>query len=378
MRVGFYAPMKPPNHPSPSGDRTLAQLLIEAITLAGHEVQVMSEFRSLDILGNSDSQKKLEIHGREEVDRILNQVTRSGLGVIDLWFTYHLFHKAPDWLGPEISKTLGIPYVVAEASYAPKQQNGPWQAGLVQVEAALRSAAGVISLNPRDRDCLQPFLDVKVSQLSLLPFTRQSQFVLQKQDMLKIQLGQSLGIDAQVPWLIAVAMMRKGDKERSFRMLASALAQILDLDWHLLVIGGGEAANLVNKALAPIGDDRVRVLGVLEPEEAQQYLDASDVFAWPAINEAFGMAMLEAHRHGLPVVAGYTDGTATIVEDLVTGFLTEPENIEAFAQALRHLLENHHLRETMGHAARKKFLATHTLEKAAQALDSFLRPLALP
>ena len=90
------------------------------------------------------------------------------------------------------------------------------------------------------------------------------------------------------------------------------------------------------------------------------------------------MAMLEAHRHGLPVVAGYTDGTATIVEDQVTGFLTEPENTEAFAQAVRHLLENRNLRETMERNAREKFLSNHTLKTAAGALDRFLRSLTLP
>lgn len=377
MRVGFYAPMKPPNHPSPSGDRAVGQLLIEAMTLAGHQVQVMSEFRSLDISGDAEIQRNFEIKGREEAKRILGEISSNGLVIIDLWFTYHLFHKAPDWLGAEISKTLGIPYVVAEAAYAPKQQTGPWHAGLAQVETALRSADGVISLNPRDRHCIQPFLNANVTQSSLLPFTRQLPNRQEERGRLKARLGQHLGIDSRPPWLIAVAMMRKGDKERSFWVLASALVQILDLDWQLILIGSGDAADSVNRAFDPIGEERVHALGMLEPEETQQYLDASDVFVWPAVNEAFGMAMLEAHRHGLPVVAGYTDGTATIVKDQVTGFLTEPENIETFAQAVRHLLENHNLRETMERGAREKFLSDHTLEDAARALDSFLRSLTL-
>ena len=25
------------------------------------------------------------------------------------WFTYHLYYKAPDWLGPEIARALAIP-----------------------------------------------------------------------------------------------------------------------------------------------------------------------------------------------------------------------------------------------------------------------------
>ena len=32
------------------------------------------------------------------------------------WFTYHLYYKAPDWLGPDIARALAIPYLVAEAS----------------------------------------------------------------------------------------------------------------------------------------------------------------------------------------------------------------------------------------------------------------------
>ncbi|MDP6552476.1 MAG: glycosyltransferase family 4 protein [Arenicellales bacterium] len=367
--------MKPPDHPSPSGDRTLARLLMEAMTLAGHEVRVMSNFRSLDIEGEFDLQENLKAQGGKEAERILKGLKSSATEGIDLWFTYHLFHKAPDWLGPEISKTLGIPYVVAEASYAPRQKRGPWRAGLVQVETALKSAAGVISLNPRDLDCIQPFLDANARQASILPFTRRRSPSGQTRNESKQQLSQSLGTDAQVPWLISIAMMRKGDKERSYQLLAAALAKLTDLHWRLIVIGDGDAGDSVKNAFAPLGEDRVYPVGVLEPAVTEQYLDASELFAWPAINEAFGMAMLEAHRHGLPVVAGYTEGTATIVEDQTTGFLTEPENVSAFAKAVRRLIEDRGLRDMLGKNAQEKFLANHTLAHGSRTLDVFLRSL---
>jgi hypothetical protein len=35
MRIAFYAPMKPPDHPQPSGDRRMANLLMQALRLAG-------------------------------------------------------------------------------------------------------------------------------------------------------------------------------------------------------------------------------------------------------------------------------------------------------------------------------------------------------
>ena len=57
--------------------------------------------------------------------RFLRRCAAAPAAAPELWFTYHLYHKAPDWLGPRIAGALGIPYVVAEASFAPKQAGGP-------------------------------------------------------------------------------------------------------------------------------------------------------------------------------------------------------------------------------------------------------------
>ena len=374
MQIGFYAPMKAPDHPSPSGDRTLAQLLIEAMTLAGHNVEVMSQQRSIDISGDSENQERIKGQAYAEAARILAQLQGSNHS-IDLWFTYHLFHKAPDWLGPRICEVLDIPYVVAEASYSPKQEDGPWREGLSNVETVLGRTAGIISLNPRDHECIQPFLKPEAKQISLLPFTRQYTSPGGSRSQLKESLGRDLDIDSELPWLVTVAMMRKGDKERSFSMLASALNAMTDLAWRLIIIGDGAAARAVKNAFAPLNGNRVYFAGQLKTNEVHPYLDASDIFVWPAISEAFGMAMLEAQRHALPVVAGHTEGTATIIDDNCTGILTDPENTAAFSQAVRRLIENPGLRERMGQNARQKFLSEHTLEGASQTIDVFLRSL---
>ena len=374
MKIGFYAPMKAPDHPSPSGDRTLARLLIEAMAQAGHDVRLMSQHRSIDIAGDLENQRKIREQSASEAARILNQLQHRSHS-IDLWFTYHLFHKAPDGLGPRICEALSIPYVVAEASYAPKQKNGPWREGLSSVETALGRAAGIISLNPRDQECIQPFLKPKAKQLSLLPFTHETASPPDHRGQLKQQLGRKLDIDSEPPWLVTVAMMRRGDKQRSFSMLAAALDAVKDLAWRLIIIGDGDAAQDVKDAFAPLGRQRVYFAGQLTPDEVHPYLNAANLFVWPAINEAFGMSLLEAQRHALPVVAGHTDGTATIVDDDCTGILTDPENTAAFSQAVRQLLQDSGLRERMGQNARQKFLAHHTLKSASQTIDNFLRSL---
>src|SRR4029079_17595767 len=138
MRIAFYAPLKPPDHPVASGDRAMARALIGALERAGHEVTLATHFRSYDS-GDARRQARLRAEGRKIAHRYLRKVERSGKPP-EIWFTYHLYHKAPDWLGPLVSKRLGIPYVVAEASYAPKQAGGRWDLGHHAVEDAIRSA----------------------------------------------------------------------------------------------------------------------------------------------------------------------------------------------------------------------------------------------
>ena len=46
MRIGFYAPLKAPDHPVPSGDRQMARHLMAALGAAGHGVELVSRLRS--------------------------------------------------------------------------------------------------------------------------------------------------------------------------------------------------------------------------------------------------------------------------------------------------------------------------------------------
>ena len=59
MKVAFYAPLKPPDHPVPSGDRQLARALLQALRAGGHETFVASRFRSYDGAGDAARQARL-------------------------------------------------------------------------------------------------------------------------------------------------------------------------------------------------------------------------------------------------------------------------------------------------------------------------------
>jgi glycosyltransferase involved in cell wall biosynthesis len=174
--------------------------------------------------------------------------------------------------------------------------------------------------------------------------------------------------------LIAVAMMRRGDKLASYRILGDALSRLIDLDWSLEVVGDGPARPEVGSALAPLGA-RVIWAGALGPAEIAAHLAAADLCVWPAVNEAFGMALLEAQASGLPVVAGGGGGVAEIVVPGVTGLLAPPGDAAGFAAAARRLIVDRALRERCAAAARRQVLAEHDLPAAADRLAAMILAL---
>jgi glycosyltransferase involved in cell wall biosynthesis len=183
------------------------------------------------------------------------------------------------------------------------------------------------------------------------------------------------GLDAAVPWLVAVAMMRPGDKLASYRLLAAALARSRDLPWRLLVVGDGPARDDVAAAFAPCGG-RVAWLGRIEGPALAATLAACDLMTWPAVNEAYGMALLEAQAAGLPVLAGASGGVADIVADGVTGRLVPAGDAAAFASALAELLAFPARLRELGAAAARRAAADHDIAGAARRLDGILRGVA--
>src|SRR5205823_6149769 len=100
--------------------------------------------------------------------------------------------------------------------------------------------------------------------------------------------------------LVTVAMMRRGDKLKSFTMLAAALELISDLSWHLTIVGDGPAKSDVQILFRRLDPRRITWVGEIMPEEVHHFLNDADVYVWPGCGEAYGLAYLEAQAAGLP------------------------------------------------------------------------------
>src|SRR5262245_24778567 len=289
MRVAFYAPLKPPTHPVPSGDRRMARLLMSALSRANHRVELASRFRSREGDGEPARQVALATTGRHLAERLIGQYRRRPAEERpEIWFTYHLYYKAPDWLGPAVADALDIAYVVAEASHAGKRGSGPWSIGHAAAAAALARADAVINLNPADMPGVTSVDSASAIVVMLKPFIDGADFAAaaNRRDELRTELARRFGLDPSHPWLLAVGMMREGDKLASYRTLADALGHLGDMGWQLLVVGDGPARPAVEAAFSVLARGRVRYAGARLLDELPAFYGVGDLLVWPAINEA--------------------------------------------------------------------------------------------
>ncbi len=370
MRISFYAPLKAPDHAVPSGDRRVGRLLIAALERAGHRVEIASRFRSLDAAGDPATQARLAEEGGAEARRLIAALAASPP---DLWLTYHCYYKAPDHLGPAVSRALKIPYVIHEPSYAPKRETGPWAAGHAASRAAIRAADLLLCATHLDVAWVGRIADpARIHHLP--PFLDTAPFEAMNRASARARIAQELGLPTGTPWLLAVGMMRARDKLESYRRLAAALAMLGARDWRLIVVGDGEARAEVEAALAPFAD-RVAYAGALPLGDLAEHYAAADLLVWPAAGEAYGMAFLEAAASGLPAVAGEVRGVPEVVIDGRTGVLVPENDAEAFARAVGRLLDDPPLRARLAAGARAFAVEERGLAPASARLDAELRAL---
>jgi glycosyltransferase involved in cell wall biosynthesis len=366
MRVAFYAPAKPPDHEVPSGDRTMARLLVAALERGGHEVTLASRLRTYSADPAAGVRERLEREASVEARRLLDSWKAKPAAQPECWFCYHPYYKSPDWIGPPLCQTLGIPYVTAEASFAAKRDVGPWVSWQDAAVVSIRSAAINFCFTEQDAAGVETVTNRRGRMVRVAPFI---------DCRTPVRLARPSG-SGEVR-LITVAMMRPGVKLDSYRMLGCALADLAGPQWTLTIIGDGPQREEVSAAFRAIAPERISWRGMLSAEDVQRELAAADIFVWPGCGEAYGLAYLEAQAEGLPVVAQATAGVPEVVCHGVTGLLTPEGDIAELRDAVRRLICDSDLRARMGDAASAFVREERSLTTAAQTLNAVLTTLSI-
>ncbi len=122
---------------------------------------------------------------------------------------------------------------------------------------------------------------------------------------------------------------------------------------HYVWVGDGNQRPDFEQQLQRLGlRRRVTLLGLQPPQSIPGLIAGFDILAHASRWEGLPRAVVQALLMRVPPVAFDIDGTPEVVRDRVTGRLIPFENIPAFADAIRELAADPHLRRRLGETGR--------------------------
>lgn len=144
----------------------------------------------------------------------------------------------------------------------------------------------------------------------------------------------------------------------------------------LVIIGEGDERNsLQEKINAYSLGKSIILLGYRE--DAQILMSGFDIYAQPSIEEAFGIAVVEAMAMKKPVVVSAIGGLMDIIQDNVNGLTVESENPKALAERIIGLINNLDMRNLLAEQAslfvKNHFTIERTIEKYQEWYKTFLK-----
>lgn len=155
-----------------------------------------------------------------------------------------------------------------------------------------------------------------------------------------------------------IAAMGRLVHVKGFAVYLEALAELRRRGVAFTALLGGKGEELAAlKALAAAHElgDVLTFTGWVEDKTA--FFGSADIFCLPSLNEAFGIVLLEAFAHHIPVVTSDAQGPSEIATHGVDALIVPTQNSVALADALHNLVDDAALAASLAGAAGNTVLA---------------------
>ena len=222
--------------------------------------------------------------------------------------------------------------------------------------------------------------NIKDNRIKVLPnFVDTKRFYPSKNNKLRKKLHCN---NKLILLTIARLIPRKGI-DQAIKALARINKEEKNLpNWIYLIGGKGpEEENLKNLVVKNQLTDFVKFLGYVPDELLAEYYNTADIFIMTnreieGDTEGFGIVFLEANACGTPVIGGIAGGTRDAIQDDVTGYRIDSNDIDVLSNTIIKLMKNKKLRETMGRAGFENVNQYHSQEKRAQKFEKLIKNIS--
>ncbi len=152
-----------------------------------------------------------------------------------------------------------------------------------------------------------------------------------------------LGASQREPIVLHVGALQK---RKNILRLIQAFER-LDPEWKLVLAGSaGYAADEILRAIAASpARSRIELPGYIPLGALEDWYARASIFAFPSLDEGFGMPVLEAMARGVPVLTSDRSALREVSAD--AALQVNPEETEAIAQGLLELARSEDLRRKL-------------------------------
>lgn len=118
------------------------------------------------------------------------------------------------------------------------------------------------------------------------------------------------------------------------------------------IAGFGESRKTLERLVINLNlQNNVIFTGSISEEHKKKLLSESWVMVQPSSIEGWGITVIEANASGTPVIASQVNGLKDSIVDKKTGFLVMVKDVNTFAKAIMHVLNNKKLRSALSKEA---------------------------
>jgi glycosyltransferase involved in cell wall biosynthesis len=244
------------------------------------------------------------------------------------------------------------------------------------VKFIVRHSDALIAYGTRAKDYLI-HLGASPERIFVAYNTVDVDFLGQQSSKLKIkkkELKDELGIrNKAIVLYVGQLVERKGVK-----YLLKAYAQLKgEFDVALLIVGDGIQKNELEDLCAKEDIQDAFFVGYKQLEELPAYYAASDIFVLPSTEEVWGLVLNEAMACGLPVITTDKVGASVdLIKEGVNGYVVEAKNVERLYQAMKKILSNPELKQSMGNKSQQIINDGFRLEDAKQGFANTIDYIA--
>jgi glycosyltransferase involved in cell wall biosynthesis len=172
---------------------------------------------------------------------------------------------------------------------------------------------------------------------------------------------------------ILIGFVGRLDEQKGLMTLLEAMALLVERHRNakLVLAGDGNLRASVQEFLKRRNLDRHAYLAGFR-EDIPEFLRGIDFLVMPSNWEGFGYAAVEAMAAGKAVVASHVSSLPEIIDDRRTGLLVPPRSPEMLADAMVTLVDNPHLRNSMGKAGARKVENVFALSTMVASVETLL------